>query len=111
MESSLFSSRAKLACAVSVLLLAYANEAGAQNETLGKKVFTSIAEPACAVCHTLKAAGSNGDIGPNLDELKPSEDQVREAVKGGLGAMPAFSDTLKPEQIDAVAKFVAKSVK
>jgi mono/diheme cytochrome c family protein len=111
MEFSLFSRRAKLAYAASMLLLACASEAHAQNDALGKKVFSSIAEPACAVCHTLKAAGSNGEIGPNLDELKPSEDQVREAVKGGLGAMPSFSDTLKPEQIDAVAKFVAKSVK
>jgi cytochrome c6 len=36
----------------------------------GKVLFLS-AVPACAVCHTLKDANSEGAIGPVLDELKP----------------------------------------
>ena len=35
----------------------------------GKELFTKI-QPACAVCHTLQAAGAEGQVGPVLDELK-----------------------------------------
>src|SRR6478752_968005 len=39
--------------------------------TAGKAVFTSAG---CAGCHTLKAAGATGAVGPNLDQLKPPYD-------------------------------------
>lgn len=74
---------------------------------LGRAVFLELAEPHCAVCHTLADAGSTGDVGPNLDGLRPTEDRVRAAVMGGLGIMPAFEDLLSPEQIDAVAYYVS----
>ena len=35
------------------------------NPKAGKPIFVST----CAVCHTLKAAGALGKIGPNLDQL------------------------------------------
>lgn len=73
---------------------------------LGKEVYTELAQPQCGICHTLKDAGSEGELGPSLDELKPSEAQVRVAVSGGVGAMPAF-ENLTQEQIDAVAVYVA----
>jgi mono/diheme cytochrome c family protein len=73
---------------------------------LGKEVYTELAQPQCGICHTLKDAGSEGELGPSLDELKPSEAQVRVAVSGGVGAMPAF-ENLTQEQIDAVAAYVA----
>ena len=72
----------------------------------GKIVFMEAAEPACSICHTLSDAGATGEIGPNLDELAPSQDQVRNAVKGGVGLMPAFGDALTEEQINAVAYYV-----
>jgi cbb3-type cytochrome c oxidase subunit III len=71
----------------------------------GKSVFSAN----CASCHTLKAAAASGTIGPNLDDLKPSEPIVKHQVEVGGGVMPAFKGTLTPEQIDAVAKFVATS--
>jgi cbb3-type cytochrome c oxidase subunit III len=61
----------------------------------------------CAGCHTLKAAGSSGTVGPNLDTLKPPLAIVKHQVENGGGAMPAFKGTLSPKQIDAVSKFVA----
>lgn len=73
----------------------------------GKQVFTQQAQPSCTVCHTLSDAGSSGEIGPNLDDLAPSETQVHNAVKGGVGVMPAFGDSLSEEQIKAVAHYVA----
>jgi mono/diheme cytochrome c family protein len=71
----------------------------------GKSVFTDN----CASCHTLEAAGASGTVGPNLDELKPPKAIVQKQVENGGGAMPAFKDTLTPEQISAVATFVASS--
>jgi len=71
----------------------------------GKSIFSAN----CASCHTLKAAGASGTIGPNLDDLKPPEPIVKHQVEVGGGVMPAFKGTLTPEQIDAVAKYVATS--
>ncbi|MBW4934492.1 SorU family sulfite dehydrogenase c-type cytochrome subunit [Marinobacter sp. F4206] len=73
----------------------------------GKKVFTELAQPSCTICHALSDAGSAGEIGPNLDELAPSVTQVQNAVKGGVGLMPAFGDSLSQAQITAVAHYVA----
>lgn len=73
----------------------------------GKVLFMKGAVPACAVCHTLKDAGAEGAIGPNLDDLKPSYSHVREMVKQGAGVMPAFDESLTEEQIEAVAAYVS----
>jgi cytochrome c6 len=83
----------------------------AHGEELGRKVFTEIAQPSCALCHTLQAAGAAGTIGPSLDELKPDKARALEAIRNGAGVMPPFRDKLTPEQLDAVAAFIAKAVK
>jgi mono/diheme cytochrome c family protein len=70
----------------------------------GKAVFASAG---CGGCHTLKAAGSSGNVGPNLDQLKPAKPTVAHQVEVGGGAMPAFKGQLSPAEIDAVAEFVA----
>ena len=61
----------------------------------------------CGGCHVLKAAGSSGTIGPDLDTLRPGFAQVRAQVENGGGGMPAFRKTLTPAQIRDVAAFVA----
>jgi cbb3-type cytochrome c oxidase subunit III len=71
--------------------------------TDGKKIFST----ECSSCHTLKAAGATGTVGPNLDQLKPAQAIVQHQVENGGGVMPAFKGKLSPEQITAVAKFVA----
>lgn len=72
----------------------------------GKKVFLEQAQPSCNLCHILKDAGAVGDIGPNLDQLQPTADQVTNAVRGGVGVMPAFDGSLSEQQIQAVAHYV-----
>ncbi len=85
-------------------------------------------ETNCGTCHTLYAAGTDGNYGPNLDELlaptgppepgeagekqiKSTEQRVLAAEKNGLespttpGRMPAA--ILNPEQQQEVAEFVA----
>lgn len=71
----------------------------------GKAIFAS---SGCAGCHTLAAAGADGSVGPNLDDLKPNAAQVSAKVKNGGGGMPAFAD-LSPAENAALAKFVADS--
>jgi cytochrome c6 len=72
----------------------------------GAQVFASAG---CGGCHTLKAAGSSGTTGPNLDALKPSADAVAAVVRSGAGVMPSFSGKLSDAEIRAVARFVASS--
>ena len=74
---------------------------------LGLEVFNNKAQ--CGMCHTLKSAGSEGEIGPNLDQLKPLKSQVVLALTNGVGVMPAFEGILSPEEIEAVSHFVSTS--
>lgn len=75
----------------------------------GKTLFTTAAVPACAVCHTMADAGSTGAIGPDLDELKPTAEQVKKVMKSGMGAMPSFAATMSEEDMDAVAAYVVQA--
>ena len=70
----------------------------------GKQVF---ATAGCTGCHTLKDAGANGTVGPNLDDAKPPKALVIDRVTHGKGVMPSFSGTLTPAQIQAVAAYVS----
>jgi cytochrome c553 len=72
----------------------------------GAKVFASAG---CGGCHTLSAAGSKGQIGPNLDELKPDASTVERQVKNGGNGMPPFGKRLSATQIAEVADFVSSS--
>jgi cbb3-type cytochrome c oxidase subunit III len=74
--------------------------------TDGKTVF---ATAGCTGCHTLKAAGSTGTVGPNLDEAKPSKDLVIDRVTNGRGGMPSFKGQLSEAQIQAVADYVSSN--
>ena len=55
----------------------------------------------------MKAAGSSGQIGPNLDALRPDFERTREQVERGGGGMPAFGGQLSDAQVRDVAAFVA----
>jgi sulfite dehydrogenase len=88
---------------------ASAEEDDAAQLALGKKLFTTQAVPACAVCHTLKDAGSEGAVGPVLDELQPDAQRVMTALRNGIGVMPSFSERLSEAQIQALANYVSKA--
>ncbi|HEX4561409.1 MAG TPA: cytochrome c, partial [Gemmatimonadales bacterium] len=76
----------------------------------------------CGVCHTLAAANAIGKVGPNLDQLKPSETLVLHTITYGClqnppstssqqnclgqGTMPAA--IVQGKQATDVAQFVAK---
>jgi mono/diheme cytochrome c family protein len=74
--------------------------------TAGKAVFASAG---CGGCHTLKAAGTSGTVGPNLDDLKPALDRIVHQVEVGGGPMPAFKGQLSDKQIQDVSAYVYAS--
>ena len=74
--------------------------------TAGKGVFASAG---CSGCHTLKAAGASGTVGPNLDQLKPPYAKILAQVEHGGKIMPPFQGKLSATQIQDVAAFVYTS--
>lgn len=79
-------------------------EEGSSTLAAGEATF----DQTCSSCHTLAAAGSSGTVGPDLDELKPSDSLVEKQVTNGGGGMPAFGGSLSKEEIKNVAEFVSK---
>ena len=74
---------------------------------LGLEVYNNKAQ--CGVCHTLQAAKSVGDIGPNLDQLNAQISQIVYAVTNGIGVMPPWGGVLTSNEIEAVAYYVFNS--
>lgn len=76
-----------------------------KEEEQGRKIFGV----ACASCHTLAAAGADGKVGPNLDQMRPPEALVLDAVERGrmrgAGTMPA--DIVQGQDAQDVSAFVA----
>lgn len=94
---------------VPLMWLAAVAAGAAQGEEDGRKLFTAVT-PACALCHTLKDAGASGSVGPSLDELKPDRARVAQALKNGIGQMPAFTQ-LTEAQVQALARYVEQATK
>lgn len=94
---------------VSVALLMVGSSASsyANDLDVGRMIFIKTAIPNCAVCHTLNDAGATGKIGPNLDTLKRTANEIQITVMGGVGVMPGYSGTLTEAEIEAVSKYVA----
>ena len=72
----------------------------------GEEIF---AANGCGSCHTLEAAGTSGNVGPNLDEAQPSFEVAVDTITHGAGAMPAFEGQLEDQQIADVAAYVVES--
>ena len=91
-----------------LFLLGFSNSVFAESKMeLGLKVYNDKAM--CGTCHSLRNAGSLGEVGPNLDQLKPSLEQIIYVVTNGLGVMQAWEDILTTEEIEAVAYYVFNS--
>ena len=92
-------------------LAGMAAHASAQGDerAAGRKLFTSGTAPSCAVCHTLSDAQAEGAVGPVLDEIKPNAERVANAVRNGLGVMPAFREKLSEADIALLSRYVARA--
>jgi mono/diheme cytochrome c family protein len=97
-------------------------EAGLAGATTGQQIFTAAG---CGGCHQLSKAGSNGNIGPSLNNLKADaqtngkggspEDYVHQSivdpnavvVKGFQpGVMPSFEGRLSDKQVQALVDYL-----
>ena len=120
-----------LVLAVAIPWLAFRSngdaDTGAQDVPADLKSGQSLFQTNCGTCHTLYAAGTDGNYAPNLDVLlapngppegpsakttiKAAEGRVLNAVEKGVdssttpGRMPP--DILNEEQAQEVAEFVA----
>ena len=74
---------------------------------LGKTIF--LEQGNCAVCHMLTDAKSSGQIGPNLNQLRPDMTRVIYIVTNGIGVMPSYEEQLTIQEIEAVAHYVSLS--
>ena len=74
---------------------------------LGLEVYNNKAQ--CGTCHTLIAAESMGNVGPNLDQLESSIERIIYTVTNGIGVMQAWENILSKEEIEAVAYYVFNS--
>ena len=91
-----------------VFLLIFSSTVFADDKmVIGLDVYNNKAQ--CGTCHTLQAAGSEENIGPNLDQLKPTIPQIIYAVTNGIGVMQAWEGILTDEEIEAVAYYVFNS--
>jgi cytochrome c oxidase subunit II len=70
-----------------------------------KGVFTAN----CAPCHTLTKAGTNGMVGPVLDDLSLPRAAVEQQIRNGGGGMPPFGEQLSDEEIDALVQYLTGS--
>ena len=71
----------------------------------GRTVFVD----SCGQCHVLSEAGTSGSIGPSLDGVGLSADEIEEQVRNGGGGMPAFEGDLSEDEIENVSSYVAEA--
>ena len=95
-----------LAVLASTVLVAGCGGGKSATNASGAKVFASAG---CGGCHTLEAAGSSGNVGPNLDDAKPDVALVLNRVTNGQGVMPSFKGQLSEQEIADVAQYVVES--
>ena len=87
-------------------------EANVSNLTTGEKEGRKLFGERCGNCHTLKAANAVAQVGPNLDDLRPPENLVLNAIEDGRarGNGNMAADLVEGEDAEHVAAFVAKAV-
>ncbi len=79
------------------------------NEVFDKGKIIFLGQGNCATCHVLSDAEASGNIGPNLNEIRPNIARIVKAVTNGIGVMPAYAGYLTSEEIAAVSHYVYMS--
>lgn len=62
----------------------------------------------CGMCHSLRAAGSGGLLGPDLDAVRPSAARVRRALRTGSIDGVMQPGLLRGRDARAMAAYVAR---
>ena len=116
---------AALAVAATLAVPAAFGHTGATPKLIGNaKAGKSAFSTTCAACHTLKAAGAVGNIGPNLDKTAKALTEatiIKAITNGGASVMTkaaaakyttqmvAYKGSLPTKTIDNIAAFVYTS--
>jgi menaquinol-cytochrome c reductase cytochrome b/c subunit len=66
-----------------------------------------ITSQSCGSCHTMKELGWGGNIGPNLDNAKPTYSLAITRLDNGAAPMPSFKGTLTDQEIKCAATIVS----
>ena len=95
---------AALAASPAVLGGRLGHSANPGNAAAGRLVFVQF----CGKCHAMRAAGSSGTLGPNLDQDRVGYSRVIMAIEEGVGGIQAeyILRQVTIAQIYDVAKFV-----
>jgi cytochrome c oxidase subunit II len=83
----------------------------------GRQVFARLG---CGGCHTIAAAGTGGEVGPNLDDALATHDRRSLAAKivdpypsgppGGMAIMPEdFGERMTDAELDALVTFLLEA--
>lgn len=108
---------ASIVAALVIVLTAFAADKGGERRVEGGQPVTSPNEQAanlfatkCGSCHTLAATKSTGQVGPDLDQLKPDARRVLAAIRiGGTGSGTMPKDVVVGGDADQIADFVARN--
>ena len=86
--------------------------ANVSNLTAAEKRGRELFAERCTQCHTLSAANSVAQVGPDLDQLRPPKSLVLDALKNGRarGNGQMAAGLYEGEDAEDVASFVAKAV-
>lgn len=76
------------------------------DEPVDRGTARQVFQQTCRACHSLADADAAGTFGPDLDQLQPDAERVREQIKSGGGGMP--DGLLEGDQADLVARYVAE---
>lgn len=103
-------SRLRVACAAATLVLVPTAPAPAGDDdmTLGREIFLETSQPPCGACHSLADADAGGDVAPDLDDMRPTHEEVMEAMRSGPGVMPDYRAQLSDAEMEAVAAYVSE---
>ena len=93
------------AAPTSTRLAAQSFTATPEELALGKSMF----DQTCAICHGPNGAGFPGGNAPPLTNRTDYENIAR-VINQGQGEMPSLAAALKPEEIDAVAKYTVRTL-
>jgi mono/diheme cytochrome c family protein len=85
-----------------------ASELGAATEGGVDEEAVVIFRDNCGQCHTLSVAGTEGEIGPNLDEERYDRDRVLTAIeRGGRGSGQMAPNLIEGAEAEQVADLIA----
>jgi mono/diheme cytochrome c family protein len=94
-----------LVLTAAIALAGCGGEDGGAEPEPGARLFESAG---CAGCHTLRAAGADGRVGPDLDRIRPDAARIAVQVRRGGSGMPSFADRLSATEIETIARYVAE---